>query len=336
MGQPIAKIPRDAGKTRDITGGLPRVTELFEARSPQKSAVVAEIDGTVAIDVPKRGSRKITITSFDDENNKIEYTVSLNKYVLVQSGDIVRAGDRLTDGSVDPHDILKISGVNAVQEYLVNEIQEVYRMQGVKINDKHIEVIVRQMLQKVRITNSGDSQFLEGDQIDRIKFQDENAMLAEHEIVTEPNDTKFKIGELVSKRRLKEVNEEVKKKGKTAAKKRAAEPAECEPILLGITSAALTTESFISAASFQETTRVLTEAAVGAKVDQLVGLKENIILGQLIPAGTGLRHIQDIVINSKVGNIFGENAIREDEGAVASEPAPAPKKGKRGIAPERL
>ena len=206
-------------------------------------------------------------------------------------------------------------------------------MQGVKINDKHIEVIVRQMLQKVRITNSGDSQFLEGDQIDRIKFQDENQMLAEHVIITEPHDSKFKLGELVQKRRFKEINEEVKKKGKIPGKSRAAEPSECEPLLLGITSAALTTESFISAASFQETTRVLTEAAVGAKVDHLVGLKENIILGQLIPAGTGLRHIQDIVINSKVGNIFGEDAIQED---VPAQEIPAPKKGKKGIAIERL
>jgi DNA-directed RNA polymerase subunit beta' len=313
VGMSLAKIPRDAGKTRDITGGLPRVTELFEARSPQKAAIVSEIDGTVVFDSKmKRGARNIRVTSFDGQTEKV-YLIPLNKYILVQDGDTVRAGDRLTDGSIDPHDILRIKGANAVQEYLVNEIQEVYRIQGVKLNDKHIEVIVRQMLQKVRILESGDSQFLEGDQVDRIKFQDENQRLLDMVVIEDKGDSKFDLNQIVTKKRLREVNTELKKKDKTLATARPADPAIAEPILLGITQAALHTESFISAASFQQTTSVLTEAALAAKVDNLVGLKENIILGQLIPAGTGLRHCQDIVIDSKVGNIFGADAIRLDQ-----------------------
>ncbi len=322
VGMSLAKIPRDVGKTRDITGGLPRVTELFEARSPQKSAVVSEIDGTVAFDSKmKRGARNIRVTSFDGQTEKV-YLVPLNKYILVQDGDTVRAGDRLTDGSIDPHDILRIKGANAVQEYLVNEIQEVYRMQGVKLNDKHIEVIVRQMLQKVRIAEPGDSQFLEGDQVDRIKFQDENTRLLDMVVIDDKGDSKFDVNQIVTKKRLREVNTELKKKEKVLATARPAEPAIAEPILLGITQAALQTESFISAASFQETTRVLTEAAIAAKVDNLVGLKENIILGQLIPAGTGLRHHQDIVIDSKVGNIFGSDEIKLDFPAPVEKTAP--------------
>lgn len=323
VGMSLAKIPRDAGKTRDITGGLPRVTELFEARSPQKAAIVSEIDGTVVFDSKmKRGSRSIRVTSFDGQTEKM-YQIPLNKYVLVQDGDTVRAGDRLTDGSIDPHDILRIKGANAVQEYLVNEIQEVYRMQGVKLNDKHIEVIVRQMLQKVRVADTGDSQFLEGDQVDRMKFRDENERLLDMVVVEDKGDSKFDLNQIVTKKRFREVNTELKKKDKALAVNRGADPAIGEPILLGITQAALTTESFISAASFQETTRVLTEAAIAAKVDNLVGLKENIILGQLIPAGTGLRHHQDIVIDSEVGNIFGSDAIKLDFPAPAEKPAPA-------------
>jgi DNA-directed RNA polymerase subunit beta' len=331
LGASLSKIPRDAGKTRDITGGLPRVTELFEARSPQKAAVVSEIDGTVAFEAKtKRGSRTIRVTSFDGQTEKV-YLVPLNKYILVQDGDTVRAGDRLTDGSIDPHDILRIKGVNAVQEYLVNEIQEVYRMQGVKLNDKHIEVIVRQMLQKSRVIDSGDSQFLEGDQIDRIKFLDENERMMEMVVIEDRGDTKFDVNQIVTKKRFREVNAELKKKDKTLATARPADPAIAEPILLGITQAALQTESFISAASFQETTRVLTEAAIAAKVDNLVGLKENIILGQLIPAGTGLRHHQDIVIDSKVGNIFGEDAI-QDGPQQQERPAAPPAKSRRRAA----
>jgi DNA-directed RNA polymerase subunit beta' len=305
LGTSLVKIPRDLGRMRDITGGLPRVTELFESRAPQNPAVVAEIDGTLSFDKHKRGQRTLLVTS-SDEKTKLEYSVSVGKHILVQEGDYVKAGDRLTEGSINPHDILKIKGANAVQEYLVNEIQEVYRMQGVKINDKHIEVIVRQMLQKVRIVESGDSNFLENDNIDRIRFIDENQKLKNMLVVTEKGDSKFRIGQLTSKKKFREINLDIKKKSKQAAESRPAEPAIAEPVLLGITQASLTTESWLSAASFQETTRVLSDASVAAKVDHLIGLKENIILGQLIPAGTGLRHYQDMTIASEIGNIFGK------------------------------
>jgi DNA-directed RNA polymerase subunit beta' len=330
VGMSLAKIPRDSGKTRDITGGLPRVTELFEARSPQRSAVVSEIDGTVAFDSKmKRGARSIRVISFDGVTEK-SYAISLNKYVVVQDGDTVRAGDRLTDGSIDPHDILRIKGPSAVQEYLTNEIQEVYRMQGVKLNDKHIEVIVRQMLQKSRVIDPGDSQFLEGDQIDRIKFLDENERIKDVIVVSDKGDSKFNINQIVHKKRFREVNGELKKKEKALAVSRPGEAAIAQPILLGITQAALNTESFISAASFQETTRVLTEAAIAAKVDNLVGLKENIILGQLIPAGTGLRRCQDIVIHTEVGNIFDhEEYYLNLPERLSAPPPPPPTKGRR-------
>ena len=308
VGTKLVKMPRDLGRLRDITGGLPRVTELFEARSPQAPAAVTEIDGIIAIDKPKRGSRVISTTSLDGELRR-EYSVPIGRHVLVQEGDLVRAGDRLTEGAINPHDILHIKGINEVQAYLVNEIQEVYRMQGVKINDKHIEVIVRQMLQKVRVTDSGDAQFLEGDQIDRIRFNDENERLRNCVIVTDKGDSKLKIGQIIDKKVIREINVELKKKEKEQAKSRTAEPSIGEPLLLGITQASLTTESWLSAASFQETTRVLADASAAAKVDRLLGLKENIILGQLIPAGTGLRAYQDIVVSSDVGNIFGPEAI---------------------------
>lgn len=223
VGSRLVKIPRDLGRMRDITGGLPRVTELFEARSPQNPAVVSDIDGTITFQQAKRGQRGIVVTSLDAETTK-EYTVPSNKYVLVQEGDLVRAGDRLTDGSTNPHDILRIKGVGAVQEYLVNEIQEVYRMQGVKINDKHIEVIVRQMLQKVRINDSGDSTFLFNDQTDRLKFVDENDMLKNHVVITEKGDSRFKVGQLVSKKRFREANVELKKKKKLNLKQEMQNP----------------------------------------------------------------------------------------------------------------
>jgi DNA-directed RNA polymerase subunit beta' len=308
IGTALVKIPRDLGRTRDITGGLPRVTELFEARAPQNPSIVADIDGIITFEKPKRGSRVIGVTSLD-EKTKMEYSVPIGKYVLVQEGDFVRAGERLTEGSTNPHDILRIKGPNAVQEYLVNEIQEVYRMQGVKINDKHIETIVRQMLQKVKIMDSGDSMFLENDNIDRIVFLDENEKLKNHVVVVEKCDSKFKEGQLVSKKRFREVTFDLKKKTKRPPESRPAEPAIAEPLLLGITQASLTTESWLSAASFQETTRVLADASVAAKVDHLIGLKENIILGQLIPAGTGLRHYQEMTVISDVGNIFGRKDI---------------------------
>ncbi len=308
VGSKLVKMPRDLGRLRDITGGLPRVTELFEARAPQAPAAVTEIDGIVSIEKPKRGSRNIVVTSLDNELRR-EYSVPIGRHVLVQDGDLVRAGDRLTEGAINPHDILHIKGINEVQGYLVNEIQEVYRMQGVKINDKHIEVIVRQMLQKVRVTESGDSQFLEGDQIDRLRFNDENDFIKSCVVVTDKGDSKLKIGQLIEKKALRELNADLKKKEKATVKSRNADPAIGEPLLLGITQASLTTESWLSAASFQETTRVLADASAAAKADRLLGLKENIILGQLIPAGTGLRVYQELLVASDVGNIFGSDAI---------------------------
>jgi DNA-directed RNA polymerase subunit beta' len=328
VGSKLVKMPRDLGRLRDITGGLPRVTELFEARSPQNPAAVTEIDGIISIEKPKRGSRVISVTS-EDGSLKRDYSVPIGKHVLVQEGDLVRSGQPLTEGAINPHDILHVKGTNEVQAYLVNEIQEVYRMQGVKINDKHIEVIVRQMLQKVRVTDAGDSQFLEGDQVDRLRFTDENDYLKSCAVVTDKGDSKLKVGQLIEKKKLKELNAELKKKEKDIAKSRNAEPAVAEPLLLGITQASLTTESWLSAASFQETTRVLADASAAAKADRLQGLKENIILGQLIPAGTGLRQYQDMLVSSAIGNIFGVNAIMPEaavEEAPVEEKKPARKK----------
>ncbi|MDH7515991.1 MAG: DNA-directed RNA polymerase subunit beta' [Bacteroidota bacterium] len=294
-GAVLVKIPREIGKTRDITGGLPRVTELFEARSPQNPSIVSEIDGVVTFGAMKRGSREIVVTSHDGSDVRT-YLAPIGRHVLVQQHDHIRAGEPLTDGAVNPHDILRIKGAGAVQEYLVNEIQEVYRMQGVKINDKHIEVIVRQMLQKVRIISPGDTRFLEGDVIERFKAVETNEELADKVVITVRRDTKFKRGQIVPKKKVREVNLELKKKGKEGAEYRDAEPASYEPVLLGITQASLTTESWISAASFQETTKVLTEAAIESKADYLLGLKENVIIGHLIPAGTGLKKFRNLMV----------------------------------------
>lgn len=310
VGASLAKIPRDLGRTRDITGGLPRVTELFEARIPQNTSVVSEIDGYISFDKPKRGLRTIVVTSEDEQTVK-EYTVPAGKYILVQESDFVKSGDRLSEGSVNPHDILRIKGPNAVQEYLVNEIQEVYRMQGVKINDKHIEVIVRQMLQKVKVADSGDSSLIENDNIDILQFLDENQLLKNMVVVTDKGDSRFSEGGLYPRKKLREANADLKNRGKELATFRPADPAISEPVLLGITQASLTTESWLSAASFQETTKVLSDASISSKIDDLNGLKENIILGQLIPAGTGLRAYQEMYISSEIGNIFGR-AFREE------------------------
>jgi DNA-directed RNA polymerase subunit beta' len=258
-GQTIAKISREAYKTRDITGGLPRVAELFEARRPKDPATISEIDGIVRFGEIKRGKREIFVAPAKTVDNMVVvdeaqeaqlYEVPAGKHLRVHEGDRVRAGDRLSEGPVNPHDILRIKGPRAVQEYLLNEVQEVYRLQGVKINDKHIGVIVRQMLQKVRVMDPGNTEFLEGEHVDKQSFREENER----------------------------------------SKKKKVTPATSEPLLLGITKASLTTQSFISAASFQETTRVLTEAAVRGTRDTLRGLKENVIVGRLIPAGTGLAY----------------------------------------------
>ncbi|MDZ7266102.1 MAG: DNA-directed RNA polymerase subunit beta' [candidate division KSB1 bacterium] len=286
-GDVLVKIPREIAKTRDITGGLPRVAELFEARRPKEPAIVSEIDGQVKFGEIRRGVRKITIVSRDGKEEKV-YQIPYGKHVLVHDGDWVQAGEKLSEGSIAPQDILNIMGPNKVQEYLVNEIQEVYRLQGVRINDKHIEVIVRQMLQKVKIEDPGDTAYLEGDQVDKIRFLAENESMKQRVVVTDPGDSKLAVDALLDQAEVDRLNDKLKAAGKNPIKFRPAKPATFQPLLLGITKASLTTDSFISAASFQETTRVLTEASIEGKVDRLLGLKENVIMGNLIPAGTGL------------------------------------------------
>ncbi|OUJ75185.1 DNA-directed RNA polymerase subunit beta' [Hymenobacter crusticola] len=297
-GHILAKIPRAVGKTRDITGGLPRVTELFEARNPSNPAVVSEIDGVVTYGTVKRGNREIFVESKDGVKKK--YMVPLSKHILVQDNDFVRAGMPLSDGAITPTDILNIQGPGAVQEYLVNEIQEVYRLQGVKINDKHIEVVVRQMMQKVVILDAGDTTFLENQVIDKITFMEENDTIIDMKVVTEAGDSpNLKPGQIVSARRLRDENSSLKRRDLKLVQVREAQPAVSRPTLQGITQASLGTQSFISAASFQETTKVLSEAAIRGKADELLGLKENVIVGHLIPAGTGLREYTRQVVGSK-------------------------------------
>jgi DNA-directed RNA polymerase subunit beta' len=267
IGDSLVKIPREIFKTKDITGGLPRVAELFEARHPKDPAVVTEVDGTIEYGKIVRGNQQILVHAEHGETK--EYLVPHGKHMRVHDGDKVRSGDRLCEGPIDPHDILKIKGPNDVQEYLVNEIQEVYRLQGVKINDKHIEVIVRQMLQKIKVEDAGDTNFLEGEEVDKIRFNDEN-----RKVVADGG-----------------------------------EPSRYTPILMGITKASLSTESFISAASFQETTRVLTEAAINGKMDGLLGLKENVIIGHLIPAGTGLERYRKIEVEGEASTKVNKEKI---------------------------
>ncbi|NNG07886.1 MAG: DNA-directed RNA polymerase subunit beta', partial [Desulfobacteraceae bacterium] len=260
-GTALAKIPRETTKTKDITGGLPRVAELFEVRKPKENAILTEIDGTVSFGQYVKGKRKVTITP--DVGDPVDYFITKGKHVSVLEGDYVRAGEPLMDGSANPHDILRIRGAKELAKYLVDEVQEVYRLQGVSINDKHIEVIVRQMLKQVTVRETGDSKFLMGEQVERWRFEEENQKIVEQ----------------------------------------GGKPASAQPLLLGITKASLSTESFISAASFQETTKVLSDASVAGKVDYLKGLKENVIMGRLIPAGTGLRDYRDIEIDSEVSDI---------------------------------
>jgi DNA-directed RNA polymerase subunit beta' len=297
-GQVIAKIPRATSKTRDITGGLPRVTELFEARNPSNPAVVSEIDGVVEFGGIKRGNREIFVESKDSVKKK--YLVALSKHILVQDGDFVRAGYALSDGAITPSDILSIMGPTAVQEYIVNEIQEVYRLQGVKISDKHIEIIVRQMMQKLEIVDSGDTSFLKGQPVTKFQFMDENDMILEMKIVEEEGDSEvLKKGQIITLSRLRDENSALKRQDRQLVKVRDAMAALAKPMLQGITQASLGTKSFISAASFQETTKVLSEASIRGKADSLNGLKENVIVGHLIPAGTGFRDFQEMVVGSK-------------------------------------
>jgi DNA-directed RNA polymerase subunit beta' len=288
-GDILAKIPREQAKIRDITGGLPRVVDLFEARTPNNPAELSEIDGTVSVSEIRRGVYRVTVTSPDGLTVK-HYDIPQTKHLLVQDGDFIRAGDRLTDGPIDPHKILKIKGIEAVQQYLVNEIQEVYRSEGVKINDKHIEVIVRQMMRKVKISDPGDTRFLENDIVDKDVVDEENEKVKNMVVITSKGDAKeFKNGQIRFRREVIRKNDWLRRTKKKLIEFREARPAIFEPILLGITNSALTTESWISAASFQETTRVLTDASIEGKVDYLKGLKENVVVGQLIPAGTGFR-----------------------------------------------
>jgi DNA-directed RNA polymerase subunit beta' len=296
-GEILVKIPRSASKAGDITGGLPRVTELFEARNPSNPAVVAEIDGEVSYGKVKRGNREIVITSKTGEIKK--YLVSLSKQILVQPNDYVRAGIPLSDGSITPSDILSIKGPTAVQEYIVNEVQEVYRMQGVKINDKHFEVIVRQMMRKVVIEDPGDTKFLEKQIVDKMEVMEENDWIYGKKVVLEAGDSQtVRPGQIVSARKLRDENSLLKRKDLRVVESRDAVPATSSQILQGITRAALQTSSWLSAASFQETTKVLNEAAILGKVDELKGLKENVIVGHLIPAGTGNRNFEKIVVGS--------------------------------------
>ena len=298
QGAVIAKIPRAVGKAGDITGGLPRVTELFEARNPSNPAVVSEIDGEVTYGKIKRGNREIVITSKTGEVKR--YLVSLSKQILVQENDYVRAGTPLSDGAITPSDILAIKGPTAVQEYIVNEVQDVYRLQGVKINDKHFEVIVRQMMRKVEINDPGDTKFLEKEVVDKIDFMTENDELWGKMVVEDAGDsTSVKPGQIITVRRLRDENSQLRRRDLKLITAREAIPATSSQILQGITRAALQTKSFMSAASFQETTKVLNEAAIQGKSDSLEGLKENVICGHLIPAGTGTRGLGDDIVGSK-------------------------------------
>ena len=297
-GMVLVKIPRAAGKAGDITGGLPRVTELFEARNPSNPAVVSEIDGEVSLGKIKRGNREIIITSKTGEVKK--YLVPLSKQILVQENDYIRAGTSLSDGAITPSDILAIKGPTAVQEYILNEVQDVYRMQGVKINDKHFEVIIRQMMRKVEIDDPGDTRFLEKQIVDKNEFLSENDWIWNKKVVIEPGDAEgLKAGQIISSRRLRDENSQLRRKDKKLVEARDAIAATSSQILQGITRAALQTRSWLSAASFQETTKVLNEAAINGKTDYLDGLKENVICGHLIPAGTGLKEYKNLIVGSK-------------------------------------
>ena len=297
-GTTLVKIPRNVAKVGDITGGLPRVTELFEARNPSNPAVVSEIDGEVTMGKVRRGNREVIVTSKAGDQRK--YLISQSKQILVQEHDAVRAGTPLSDGVITPSDILAIKGPTAVQEYIVNEVQGVYRLQGVKINEKHFEIIVRQMMRKVQINEPGDTNFLEQELVDKLDFREENDRIWGKKVVVDAGDSEnLHKGQIVTARRLREENSSLKRRDLKLVQVRDAVPATSTQILQGITRAALATKSFMSAASFQETTKVLNEAAIRGKSDHLVGMKENVISGHLIPAGTGLREFDKVVVGSK-------------------------------------
>ena len=298
VGDVIIKIPRAIGKASDITGGLPRVTELFEARTPSNPAILSEINGEVLMGKVKRGKREIIVKN--RSGKECHYEVPMTKQILVQENDYVKAGTRLSDGGTSPTDILNILGPVKAQEYIVNEIQAVYRLQGVKINDKHFEIIVRQMMRKVMIGDPGDTEFLPEELVDKWEFMDRNDAIFGKFYVMDPGDSlRYEEGDIISARDLRSENASLERQGAKLVVAREAKPATASQMLQGITRAALKTGSFISAASFQETTKVLSEAAIRARVDYLEGLKENVICGHLIPAGTGLARYQDIVVGSK-------------------------------------
>lgn len=297
-GSVLVKIPRSAGKAGDITGGLPRVTELFEARNPTDPAVVSEVDGIVSFGKIKRGNREIMVESKTGDITK--YLIKLSNQLLVQENDYIKAGMPLSDGAVTPEDILRIQGPYKLQEYLVNEIQEVYRLQGVKINDKHFEVVVRQMMLKVKIIDSGDTTFLEGQMVHKVDFIEENDKIYGLKVIIDAGDsTDFKAGQIINARQLRDANSQLKRNDLLLIQARDAQPATADQVVQGITRASLQTKSFISAASFQETTKVLNDAAVSGKIDYLEGLKENVIVGKKIPAGTGLRRYDHYIVGSK-------------------------------------
>ena len=298
-GTVVAKIPRAQGSSGDITGGLPRVTELFEARNPSNPAVVSEIDGIISFGPRiKRGNKEIIVTPKDGKEKK--FLVPLSKHILVQENDFVKAGTPLCDGVITPRDILAIKGPTIVQEYIVNEVQEVYRLQGVKINDKHFEVVVRQMMRKVEVVDSGDTKLLEKQLVNKIDFMEENDSIFDKKYIEDAGDsTTCQQGQLITARQLREENSRLKRKDMKLIESRDAIPAISRPILQGITRASLQTDSWISAASFQETTKVLNEAAIRAKRDALRGLKENVIVGHKIPAGTGLIDGSDLIVGSQ-------------------------------------
>ena len=314
-GKVLVKIPRKSAKSGDITGGLPRVTELFEARNPSNPAIVSEIDGVISFGKIKRGNREIIVESKLGYSRK--YLVKLSNQILVQENDYVKAGMPLSDGSITPDDILSIKGPSAVQQYLVNEIQEVYSLQGVKINDKHFEVVVRQMMRKVQIQDAGDTLFLEDQLVHKDDFVIENDAIFGMKVVEDAGDSEsLKPGQIISARQLRDENSSLKRQDKALVSARDAVAATAAPILQGITRASLQTKSFISAASFQETTKVLNEAAVSGKIDTLEGLKENVIVGHRIQAGTGLREYDHIIVGSKdeyeakVPTFVDEEALR--------------------------
>ena len=319
-GDIIAKIPRVVVKTGDITGGLPRVTELFEARNPTNPAVVSEIDGEVTLGRIRRGNREIIVTSKTGEERK--YMVPLSRQILVQENDFVRAGDPISDGQISPQDILAILGPNAVQNYIVNGVQDVYRKQGVAINDKHFEIIVRQMLRKVLVEDAGDTNLLEQDIVDKQDIKDANDALWGKKVITDPGDSEeYSEGQIITLRRLRDANSQLRRKDLRTIEARDAMPAVSSQMLQGITKAALQTKSFMSAASFQETPKVLNNAAIEGRIDSLDSIKENVIVGHLIPAGTGQAARKDFVVANKA-DLEAKRLLETAKAPAMRDPSP--------------